>query len=476
MSTLDADPPKSIPRPSQRLISTLASDILHTIFILTTNPLSPHPPLLEEGSSQYSGWCTRDVWDLSHVCQYWRDVVFASPLLWTRVEILRPNMSFAPYLLRRQLEYATSSLHIRVVWCNQRRETMSLFEMLREHSHRWASVTITLDQTQLDELTARDYTLPKLERLNMRLLDGPSNMVYTQDQIPTLQSFGVQYDLRSQHRALLSLPWDRLRELSLPDLRSIQDRDVWVPLSRSLERLSLYMNADPLSTATLAHRSVPAAFPKLNYLLLDATSFLSEYNVRSSALLSEHLGDWFRSIFNGVALTPTLRRLHLSGIPSNLTDLAIQKLSESGAGETLTTLTYRFVKIADGSGPPQLVAIQRQGLAILHHLPNIRSLHLGFTTIRTSVGLTGLHDNQIFKKLEGCPFLELLVLENLQTTTQTLTQFCHRWLKPNGPLELLKLNNLSMLAYSFGQDAQSSLVQWKTKGQLVYNLRTDVIF
>ncbi|ESK88003.1 hypothetical protein Moror_10808 [Moniliophthora roreri MCA 2997] len=192
----------------QSPIYNLPSEILSTIlmFCCEENELSspPNQPI---------------VITLSAVCGNWREIVLATPALWSKLDIVAEspsvNNGFISYLTQMTQLFMQRSKHAPLTWsltCFNNQPFLPIYNHLIENSERWSDISLFVDDTLLQDPASLSVSghIPMLKRLELNGLYIPRewNIFAVAPALSVVDCVPANsYDIY--------LPWVQIRDLTL---------------------------------------------------------------------------------------------------------------------------------------------------------------------------------------------------------------------------------------------------------------------
>ncbi|KAI3605271.1 hypothetical protein WG66_013076 [Moniliophthora roreri] len=192
----------------QSPIYNLPSEILSTIlmFCCEENELSspPNQPI---------------VITLSAVCGNWREIVLATPALWSKLDIVAEspsvNNGFISYLTQMTQLFMQRSKHAPLTWsltCFNNQPFLPIYNHLIENSERWSDISLFVDDTLLQDPVSLSVSghIPMLKRLELNGLYIPRewNIFAVAPALSVVDCVPANsYDIY--------LPWVQIRDLTL---------------------------------------------------------------------------------------------------------------------------------------------------------------------------------------------------------------------------------------------------------------------
>lgn len=243
-------------------IRRFPTDILQNIFIMARDSLAVRPdayaPAFIQDSLPKRSFNTTP-WNVSQVCQRWRDVSLSFPHLWSYfgIDLRKRTRGLSENLLSLvALQFARArgrDLHFSLQ-CNE--ATTSLLPAMIPYCIGWASGWKCLELTMpkfafLDSFKILVPLLNNLESLHIQVHDrnasGLGSTVF-KDAIQLKEVIGSSYDI-----SRLGLPWKQLERLILNPGQIRRDDRVWEP---SLRKLWREIKKSPLQILVIRHWSL----------------------------------------------------------------------------------------------------------------------------------------------------------------------------------------------------------------------------
>ncbi|TFK69163.1 hypothetical protein BDN72DRAFT_897468 [Pluteus cervinus] len=168
-------------------------------------------------------------WTLGQICRYWRDVSISEQRLWTTVVTFIAESDIpddhSEWLLKEWLKrsgnhaldivfYAPSAL-----WDTSRDQGIqAILRTLAQHSLRWKSARIAVDETLIGALSSVLKRLPILENVRLDLLRDPDDLLYNTRPPCNFFQFAPKllHITFSGPLSIMRFPWSQLQSFSGP--------------------------------------------------------------------------------------------------------------------------------------------------------------------------------------------------------------------------------------------------------------------
>ncbi|KAJ7058661.1 hypothetical protein C8F01DRAFT_1302535 [Mycena amicta] len=155
---------------------------------------------------------------LAAVCHFWRDVVFATPWLWSSIDVDLRDVHWEPPdvldLLRASLE-RSRGCPLTVYFHASRRDAyltpQAPLALLLEHSERFHSAQIVCNGWTFPNLSQLRNRIPNLVYLSLRQLVSGVQVDFLQN-APRLRRLAVEFE---DEIAIPTLPWSQITQLSI---------------------------------------------------------------------------------------------------------------------------------------------------------------------------------------------------------------------------------------------------------------------
>lgn len=317
-------------------IRRIHDDILIEIFMHCLPPpyeALPHPmkaPLL-----------------LARVCQRWRAVIYATPMLWSTISLVVESYSVEQAIKATEHWMSASAqcpLNI-TLRSHDLRPCQLVLDLLLPHAHRWKNVSLQIPYQLLNTFSSIRNNLSSLEYLRIDIYEPSMHNVPTMDYFSQAPRLSIVDHGTSLSPSSLILPWSQLTSYS--GYMKASEMLVLFKYAQQLTEADIVFQKGDEATLPMVALSEPLECLKTLRLVVDGRGSLSVLPLLPPCVALHQL-DFKASFLNGHTL-----------YSSNL-DVFLNK-----SGGRLETLSLDFAVVTD-----------RHLLECLQHTPRLVELYI----------------------------------------------------------------------------------------------------
>ncbi|CAA7271169.1 unnamed protein product [Cyclocybe aegerita] len=298
--------------------------------------------------------CGHTPWTLSTVCKTWKDIIWATPQLWTSVSINTAYipteyMTFAKEWLRRSGRLPINLTLYEGCW-NDRNYigeeasvVKALFDIVNASSPRWRSLAVSVSDRHLKYLSGDPGGISRLEDLHFEQYPGFRNEIReTSIFCPHSKPSPQRVFAERVHFKSIGIVWDHVTQVELSSCPPVDCLKVLCHAPQTTHLTLGYLDDDNPQVA--APTTEPLLYKQLQFLKIRSTC--------------KTIGFLFDSL-----TLPSLRELYISGHLSQAAAL----VARSGCPVTHLHLEEQFTHQLDP---------EHHLLDLLEHLPSVTELVL----------------------------------------------------------------------------------------------------